>query len=106
VGRGAKFFQLLASEDVDGDQMDFGVAVLAGLGSGHFDDLARAAFDDDETVLPQRRALHWVGGGGASIGAFEGMFMLSKSQYVSDVCGLAVGVQVMPKAENHSGGMW
>ena len=76
MGGGAELFKLLGGEDVDGDQVDLGVTVLAGLGGGHFDDLARAVLDDDETVLPQSRALHGVGGGGTGIGALEGVFML------------------------------
>lgn len=81
VGRWRQIFHLLASEDVDGDQVDLGVAVLASLGGGHFDDLAWAALDDDVTVLPQGRALHWEGHGGASIGAVEGDFMLRRRYY-------------------------
>jgi hypothetical protein len=76
VSGGAELFKLLGGEDVDGDQVDLGVTVLAGLGGGHFDDLARAVLDDDETVLPQSRALHGVGGGGTGIGALEGVLML------------------------------
>ena len=76
VGRRRQIFQLLAGEDVDGNQMNLGVTVLASLGGGHVNDLARAAFDDDVTVLPQGRALHGEGGRGASIGGIEGMLML------------------------------
>lgn len=76
MGGGAELFKLLGGEDVDGDQVDLGVTVLAGLGGGHFDDLARAVLDADETVLPQSRALHGVGGGGTGIGALEGVLML------------------------------
>lgn len=76
VGGGAKLFELLGGEDVDGDQVNLGVTVLAGLGGGHLDDLARAVLDDDEAVLPQSRALHGVGGGGTGIGALEGVLML------------------------------
>lgn len=76
VGRGAKIFELLASEDVNCDEMDLGVTVLAGLGSAHFDDLARAALDNDKSVLAERRALHRIGGGSTGIGALEGMLML------------------------------
>lgn len=76
VGRGAELFKLLGGEDVDGNQMDLGVTVLAGLGCGHFDDLARAVLDDDETVLPQSRALHGVGLRSTGIGALEGVLML------------------------------
>jgi len=76
VGGGAEIFELLAGEDVDGDQMDLGVAVLSGLGGGHLDDLAGAVLDADETVLPQGRALHGVGGGGTRIGGVEGVLML------------------------------
>ena len=52
MGGWAEIFELLAGEDVDGDQMDLGVTVLAGLGGGHLDDLAWAVLDHDETVLP------------------------------------------------------
>lgn len=76
MGRWAKFFKLLASEDVDGDQMDLGVTVLASLRGGHVDDLAGAVLDHNEAVLSQGRALHWESGRGASIGGLEGMFML------------------------------
>lgn len=76
VGGGAQLFQLLRGEDVDGDQVDLGVTVLASLGGGHLDDLARAVLDDNESVLPQGRALHGVGGGGTGIGALEGVLML------------------------------
>lgn len=76
MGGRAEFFQLLGGEDVNGDQMDLGVTVLAGLGGGHLDDLARAVLDDDEAVLPQSRALHGVGLGGTGIGALEGVLML------------------------------
>jgi hypothetical protein len=72
----AEIFQLLGGEDVDGDKMDLGVTVLASLGGGHLDNLARAVLDDDEAVLPQSRALHGVGGGGTGIGALEGVLML------------------------------
>ena len=76
MGGGAKIFELLASEDVNGNEMDLGVAVLAGLGRTHFDDLAGAALDDDESVLAERRALHRVGFGSTGIGALKGMLML------------------------------
>lgn len=76
VGRRAKVFKLLASKDVDGDEVDLGVTVLARLGSGHFDNLARAVFDYDEAVLPQSRALHRVRGRGASIDALEGVLLM------------------------------
>lgn len=76
VGGGAEFFELLAGEDVEGDQVDLGVTVLSSLGGRHVDDLAGTVLDDDETVLPQSRTLHGVGGRGASIDGLEGVFML------------------------------
>ena len=76
MGGGRQIFQLLAGEDVDGDDVDLGVAVLARLGGGHLDDLARAVLDDDVPVLPQGRALHREGGGGTGIGAAEVDLML------------------------------
>jgi hypothetical protein len=72
----AKIFQLLAGEDVNGNEMDFGVAVFAGLRGRHFDDLAGAVLDDDETVLPQSGTLHGIGGRGTGIGALKGVLML------------------------------
>lgn len=74
----AKFLKLLAGEDVDGDQMDLGVTVLAGLGGRHVNNLAGTVLDADEAVLPQGRTLHGVGERGASIGALEGVLMLYK----------------------------
>ena len=73
---GAKFFELLASEDVDGDKMDLGVAVLASLRGRHVDDLARTVLNHNEAVLPQGRALHGEGSRGAGIGGLEGVLML------------------------------
>jgi len=71
-----QIFELLAGEDVKRGQMDFCVTVLAGLGGGHFDDLARAALDDNEAILSQGRTLHGVSCRGTGIGAVEGMLML------------------------------
>jgi len=76
MGRWAQFFELLASEDINGDKMDLSVTVLASLGGGHIDDLAGAVLDDDEAVLSQGRALHRESGGGASVGGVEGVLML------------------------------
>jgi len=76
VGGGAKFFELLAGEDIDSDKMDLSVAVLASLRGRHIDDLARAVLDHNEAILPQGRALHGEGGRGAGIGGFERVFML------------------------------
>ena len=78
VGRRRQIFQLLSREDVDGDDMDLSVTVLASLGGRHFDDLAWTALDNDVPVLSQGRALHWEGGRGASVGALEGNIMLRR----------------------------
>ena len=83
VGRRTKVFELLAGKDVDGDEMHLGVTVLAGLGGGHFDNLARAVLDDDEAVLPQSRALHRIRGRGASVGALEGVLLMLLTHIVS-----------------------
>jgi len=76
MGRWAKIFELFASKDIDSNKMNFGMSVFAGLRSTHFNNLAGTALDDDKTVLTKRRALHGIGGGGASIGALEGVLML------------------------------
>lgn len=77
MGGGRQILELLAGEDIDGDQVDLGVTVLAGLGGGHVDDLAGAALDHDVTVLAQSRALHGVGRRRTSVGGLEGVLMLS-----------------------------
>ena len=76
VGGWAKFFELLAGEDIDSNQMDFSVTMLASLGGGHVNDLAWATLDDNEAVLSQGGTLHRVGSRGAGIGGLEGVLML------------------------------
>ena len=78
VGGWAEIFKFLGSENINGDKMNLGMTVLSGLGGGHFDNLARTALDHDETVLPQGRALHGVGGRSTGIGALKSNIMLSK----------------------------
>ena len=77
VGGWAQLFKLLASENVDGDQVNLCVTVLSSLRGRHIDDLARTVLDNDETVLSQGRALHGESGRCASIsGGIEGVLML------------------------------
>ena len=73
---GTQIFQLLAGKDINGDEMHFGVSMLASLGGAHFHNLARAAFDHDVSIFAQGGALHGIGGGGAGVGGFECVFML------------------------------
>lgn len=81
VGRGRKIFQLLAGEDINGDQVDLGVTVLSGLGGGHVDDLAGTVLDHNVTVLAQGRTLQREGGGSTGIGAIEGVLLVLYSRY-------------------------
>lgn len=64
-------YSLLAIEDINADEMDFSVAVLASLGGGHFNDLARTALQHDESVLAESRALHGEGGRGTGVPGLE-----------------------------------
>jgi len=57
----ADIFVLPVGEDVEGDHVDLGVTVLAGLGGGHLHDLAGTTLDHDEAVLPESGALHGEG---------------------------------------------
>jgi hypothetical protein len=84
MGGRTEFFELLASEDIDSNEMDFSMTMLASLGRRHIDNLAGAVLDDHETVLPQGRALHGESGRGASIGGLEGVLMLMTVIRVSD----------------------
>jgi len=86
VGGWAKFFELLAGEDINSNQMNLGVTVLSSLGGGHVDDLAGTVLDANETVLSQGRALHGVGGRRAGIGGVEGVLMLGIVRHVA-YCG-------------------
>jgi hypothetical protein len=88
VGRGAEILELLPGEDVEGDQVDLGVAMLSSLGSGHVHDLAWATLDHDVSVLAQGGTLHRVGGRGTSIGAIEGMLVLSSPGKCQQVDGI------------------
>lgn len=78
MGGGREILELLAGEDVDGNQVDLGVTVLSSLGGRHVDNLARAALDDDVTVLAQSRALHGEGQRRAGVGGLEGVIMLER----------------------------
>lgn len=71
MGGGGQILELLASEDIDGGDVNLGVTVLAGLGGGHGDNLAGATLDNDVTTLAQSRTLSGVGGRGAGIGRVE-----------------------------------
>ena len=76
MGTGAKIFQLLAAEDIDGDQVDLGVTVLSSLGGAHFHNLARAILDHDVSVLAESGTLHGEGRRCAGIGRLEFHLML------------------------------
>ena len=78
-------------ENIESNQVDFGVAVLSGLGGGHLNNLAGAALkmnksvvvtifysdtddgylDHDESSFAKSRTLHGEGGRGSSIGTGE-----------------------------------
>lgn len=76
MGRWAKFFELLAGENVDSDKVDLCVTVLSRLGGGHVYNLAWAVLDDNESVLAQSGTLHWVGERSAGTGGVKVHFML------------------------------
>ena len=71
VGGGRQILELLAGEDVNGDQVDLGVTVLAGLGGRHVNDLAGTALDDNVSVLAESRALEREGQGSTGGGTLE-----------------------------------
>jgi len=76
MGRRGDIFELLAGKDIDGDEVNFCVTVLARLGGGHVNDLAGPALDHDVSVLPESRALHRVGKRGPRTGRLELVLVL------------------------------
>lgn len=88
MGGWAQLLEFLAGEDVNGDQMNLCVSVLASLGGRHVDNLAGTVLDDDETVLSQGRALHGEGGRCASVcGGIESvlLMLLEENKLVDDL---------------------
>ena len=51
VGGWRQIFQLLSSEDINGNQMNLGVTVLSSLGGRHINNFAGTPLDDNVTVL-------------------------------------------------------
>lgn len=76
MGGRTEIFVFLSSEDVQSHQVDFGMAVLAGLGGRRFDNPAGTVLDDDKTVPSEGRALHGEGERSASVGVLEGILVL------------------------------
>jgi hypothetical protein len=74
----AKLFQLLTSEDVNRDKVDLGVAMFPSLGGRHIDNFAGTVFNNNETVLPQGRALHGVSSRCTRISGVERVLMLCR----------------------------
>jgi len=68
VRGGAEILNLLVGENVQADNVGLGVAVLAGLGGGHLNNLAGAALHDDVATLADLASLLGVGRGGTGIG--------------------------------------
>ena len=58
VGAGDHILELLAGEDVGGDEVALGMAVLAGLGDGDGNDLAGLALDHDVSAYLRRRDMN------------------------------------------------
>lgn len=71
VGGRAHIFMLLVGKDVDANQVNLGMSVLAGLGGGHLHNFAGMSLQHNIPVLTQSRALHRVGGGGAGLASRE-----------------------------------
>lgn len=74
MGRWADIFILLLSKDVDSNEVNLSVPMLASLGGRHVNDLAGISFQHDIAVLPQGGALHGEGFGGPR--ASGGEFMI------------------------------
>jgi len=85
VGGWTDIFQFLSGKDIDSNEMDFCVTVLPSLGSGHVNDLAWSAFDDDMSVFPQGRALHRESEGRAGASLFKGLMLLFIVRHDVDV---------------------
>jgi len=91
VGGWGQVFQLLLGENVESDQVNLCVTVLASLGGGHVDNLAWAALDDNEAVLSQGGTLHRVRGRGPGVGGLEGVLLMLWKDGVSGLRPSQVG---------------
>ena len=101
-GRG-EILELLPVEDVEGDEVDFGMAVLPGLGGGHVDNLAGAALDDHMSVLAKSGTLLRVGQGRAGVGRLERDLVLLRVQKSS---GTAITERRRPSSRNERRAQW
>lgn len=61
VGGWADIFKFLAGENVEGDHVNLSVPVFPSFRGGHFNDLAWAVLDHDESSLTQSRTLEGEG---------------------------------------------
>mmetsp|Transcript_3981 Transcript_3981/g.5738 ORF Transcript_3981/g.5738 Transcript_3981/m.5738 type:complete len:225 (+) Transcript_3981:134-808(+) len=76
VGGGAEILQFFTREDVQCDDVGLGVAVLAGLGGGDLDALARAALDHQIRALADLTSLLGVGRRRTGISGLEGVILV------------------------------
>mmetsp|Transcript_31457 Transcript_31457/g.47033 ORF Transcript_31457/g.47033 Transcript_31457/m.47033 type:complete len:235 (+) Transcript_31457:164-868(+) len=76
VGGGNHIFKLLSGEDVDGEEVTFGVAVLSGLGDGDAEDLAGLSLDHDVASLLDLTSFHRNGGRGTGVGTLDVVFVI------------------------------
>lgn len=75
VGGWGQIFVLLASEDVDTNQVHLGVTVLTGLGGGHVDNLTWSTLDNNVSVLSQCGTLLWEGQSSTGVGGFKDVLL-------------------------------
>ena len=76
VGGGANVFVFAVSENIDADNVGFGMAVLSRFGGADISNFARAAVDDNVAAFANKTRLHGKGGGCTGIGGVDGKVFL------------------------------
>ena len=76
VGGGANVFVFAVSENIDADNVRFGMAVLSRFGGADISNFARAAVDDNVATFANKTRLHGKGGGCTGIGGVDGKVFL------------------------------
>jgi len=81
VGGRNHIFELLSGENINGEEIAFGVAVLSGLRNGDRKNLAWLSLDHHVSSLLDASSFHRNGGGGTGIGRFDNVIVVVRIRH-------------------------